>query len=285
MITISLNNTTRAKLIDAVLGQLSDGYWEDSPAMNKYWKYANISGTDLIINNDDWSSGFKGKSEEWIKNWFAGKLKAVAQYEVGNNKAGWNRDNMQLSEYLGGWRGEVTISECYECYDFLKGRSGHKYAFQKSEDSSDKDQFIKIIKNTLKDSLDVLYFKETASIVNWMTSVVDYFTSHYDNITTNGFDLDYITDLEFENNDDIDKYIDWPNPTDMWTIFDYWIAKGWLLIGNENNSDKILPENSFLYEYSKDFDVPSMPILFKKIYINIIRKEIFKNLIDFYAKK
>jgi len=263
MITIALDNTMRAKLIEAVLGQLSDGYWEDSPAMNKYWKYANISGTDLIINNDDWSSGFKGKSEEWIKNWFAGKLKAVAQYEVGNNKASWNRDNMQLSEYLGGWRGEVTISECYECYDFLKGRSGHKYAFQKSEDSSDKDRFIKNIKTTLKNNVDILYLNETSAYREWADSVIKYFISHYDNITNGGFDIDYITELEFDKQDDKFDLI-WPS---------------------ESNANSIIGGIRYLYDYMPEIKATTMSDLFKELYFNVIRKNIFKNLIDFYAKK
>ena len=37
---INLGNTTRAKIVRAIIGQLSDGKWENSPGMYKYWRYA-----------------------------------------------------------------------------------------------------------------------------------------------------------------------------------------------------------------------------------------------------
>lgn len=39
-------------LISSVLGQLSDGYWENSRAAEKYWKNIHLKDNDLIVDLD-----------------------------------------------------------------------------------------------------------------------------------------------------------------------------------------------------------------------------------------
>ena len=119
---IDLQTMNNARVIDAVLGQMSDGMWENSPGMEKYWKNANVNGTDLIINTG-YNSGYCNKSEEQIRQYFANKIKQVVQDEVGGNKQGWNRLNTQESCYMH----DLPVSVCYECYDSLRGRLGHTY--------------------------------------------------------------------------------------------------------------------------------------------------------------
>ena len=123
---IELGSKTNAQVIYAVLGQMSDGMWENSPAVEKYWRNADVDGTELVINTA-YPSGFYGKSEEQIKDYFAKKIKEVVQDEVGNNKEGWRRDNTEESCYMH----DLPVSVCYECYDFLKDRKGHTYGHNK----------------------------------------------------------------------------------------------------------------------------------------------------------
>ena len=138
---IPLGNKVRAEVIDSVIGQLSDGIWENSGAMNKYWLFADVKGTDLEISEDYskrygssrtiWN-GLDGKSETEIKNWFANKAKQVvkiwAEDEGLDPKEIWNRDCTETVDYMGGHDvPNVTVADVYECYDFLKGRSGKKY--------------------------------------------------------------------------------------------------------------------------------------------------------------
>ena len=118
-IYIDLETVTNAKIITAVIGQLSDGTWENGN-LDRYWKNANVDGTELIIDRN-YNSGFNDKSEKQIKEYFAKKLKQVVQEEVGNNKQGWRRDNTQISDYIS-YNHDITVSMCYECYDFLKER-------------------------------------------------------------------------------------------------------------------------------------------------------------------
>ena len=146
---IPLGNKVRAEVIDSVIGQLSDGIWENSGAMNKYWMFAYVNGTDLEIDDEPFrdeagwgrygstlrrtQNGFYGKSEAEIKNWFANKAKQVvkiwAEDYHKDPKAVWDRNNTDEVAYMGGHDvPDVTVADVYECYDFLKGRSGKKYA-------------------------------------------------------------------------------------------------------------------------------------------------------------
>lgn len=146
---IHLGDETRAEVIDSVLGQLSDGIWENSSAMNKYWMFADVEGTDLVIDDEPFrdeqgwgrygstlkrtQNGFAGKSEKQIKDWFANKAKQVvkiwAEDESKDPKYIWNRANDDdIVDYMGGHKVRtITVADVYECYDFLKGRSGKKY--------------------------------------------------------------------------------------------------------------------------------------------------------------
>lgn len=78
----------QADLIDAVLAQLSDGYWENSKAADKYWKNIDLRGNTLIVDLEklkyaSWSDAWdKEFNEIWrnpkaVKNWFARKAQIV----------------------------------------------------------------------------------------------------------------------------------------------------------------------------------------------------------------
>ena len=69
-ITTGLSGKVNSDILHSVIGQLSDGIWENSPGMEKYWKHADIEERDgqlCIAVSDDWRSGFRGKTGEQIK--------------------------------------------------------------------------------------------------------------------------------------------------------------------------------------------------------------------------
>lgn len=148
---IKLGTPTRAEVIDSVIGQLSDGIWENNGSMNKYWMFARVKGTDLEISENYSKSygssriiwnGFDGKSESEIKNWFANKAKQVvkiwAEDYHKDPKVVWDRNNADVVTYMGGHDvRNVTVADVYECYDFLKGRSGKKYGATPVEEPID----------------------------------------------------------------------------------------------------------------------------------------------------
>jgi hypothetical protein len=125
-------------ILDSVMGQLSDGKWENSPGMNKYWRNANVKmdASDAVIievNTEAYGSGFRGRDDAWILRKFAGWLKNVAQTELedgaGGYSAEWSRSDQTNLCYLNhGDVKVVTIADAYRAYDTLKGRNAAKLA-------------------------------------------------------------------------------------------------------------------------------------------------------------
>lgn len=116
------------EILDSVMGQLSDGMWENTPSMRKYWEHASIitfHGEVAIVIDRDWNSGFYGKDDVWVKSFFANKLKAVVKCDLEDNRGSgdWNRIDTTKLGYIGDSRIPVTVSDAYKVYDILKGRT------------------------------------------------------------------------------------------------------------------------------------------------------------------
>lgn len=108
-------------VLNSVIGQLSDGIWENSRGMEKYWEYADIErkGSEIyiVVDRDSWASGYRGKSDEDIKRYFAQKVKQIVKEEG----LEWSRDNTDVSNYLD-YHSGVTVQDAYRVYDKLLGR-------------------------------------------------------------------------------------------------------------------------------------------------------------------
>ena len=131
-------------ILDSIIGQMSDGMWENSPVMEHYWRFIDVDffGDELAFVVDgtrgEWEAGGRpghshftenyfitklGGKEDAIKQFMAKKLKAVAQEEIKDehDPIGWDRNNEMESGYLAG-----TISDVYFVYETLLGRSGYQ---------------------------------------------------------------------------------------------------------------------------------------------------------------
>ena len=250
---INLGNTTRAKIVRAIIGQLSDGKWENSPAMYKYWRYANVKGTDLEISMT-YGSGFLGRDEEWIKNWFASKLKAVVKDEVGNTKSGWSRDNLAISDYIS-YHNDISVAECYECYDFLKGRKAQKYAFQIPDYTPELQELAKCIKKSILAFADAEDLIITSAFNDWIENLFTYFEPHFKHILNNKvYDKKYIENLE-QYNDKFD--ISWPNITESAIILEKALKakSNYYYEITSNNGYSMTPDDCFkaLYYYGEGY--------------------------------
>ena len=129
-------------ILGDVQGQLSDGIWENSPAMNKYWKHLDTEFKDgkvfIVVNNighlEDVYRGtkrdfrflespFRHMSDDEIKKWVANKIKQIAKHEAqDNNNApeyAWRADNDTELEYFDS---VVTIADAYRTWSKLLGR-------------------------------------------------------------------------------------------------------------------------------------------------------------------
>lgn len=129
-ISTGLNDDKAFDVLDSVIGQMSDGIWENSSQMNRYWPYARIEKADgeLQIKIDDpaWESGFYGKSDDAIRKFFANKIKQIAKEYIDDYKdeypdLKWDRACDRKCIYLDN-NTDVTIQDAYRVYDKLMGR-------------------------------------------------------------------------------------------------------------------------------------------------------------------
>jgi hypothetical protein len=118
-------------ILNSVIGQMSDGMWENSPGMAGYWTFADIDDNNNILVNKAYgnymgtrlNNPYVGMSEEDVKNFFANKIKAIAQQYLHDQNINpyreWNSSNTEKCSYLDYDTG-VTIADAYAAYKALK---------------------------------------------------------------------------------------------------------------------------------------------------------------------
>lgn len=153
-IDTKLTGNKNYQILRGVMGQLSDGIWENSRNMESYWKFANIQfeGDKVYINistkpyklikdysrtlrnkftkqlfhpNKEQNNPYINMSDDAVKHWFAQKLKQIFQEEYGKQRANqeWRRDNTEGEvTYLNHYE-KITVSDVYYAYDTLMNRS------------------------------------------------------------------------------------------------------------------------------------------------------------------
>jgi len=126
IIETMLKGQKNLDVLNTVIGQLSDGIWENSRVMEKYWKNLKIetscNGEILIITKP--FSPFESRSQ--VREFFAKKLKAIVKKEKewSNPDIQWNRNcNIKLSYF----HGETSVSDVYEVYELLNNMSKYSY--------------------------------------------------------------------------------------------------------------------------------------------------------------
>ena len=147
IIHTGLYSKVAKEIIDSVIGNLSDGKWENSPSMDKYWKFVGCvqapDGEVLIevstesSKYESWSyrtkfiyNGFCRMDEAKVKQKFAGWIKCLAKDEMKDENAGnqWNRGSEMELDYLS-YHENVTAADAYFVYEKLLGRdNSNKYA-------------------------------------------------------------------------------------------------------------------------------------------------------------
>ena len=146
---ISTRDETAQKdkaVLDSVMGQLSDGMWENSRAMEKYWhsvefgqnesggvelrfdgsyreripKTVKVGGKWTTINqyNHKWS-GYGGMDSAAARDFFAKKIKQVFNEERKSDPSigKWSADNNTKMEFM---HNGVTVADAYSLWKRLK---------------------------------------------------------------------------------------------------------------------------------------------------------------------
>lgn len=146
---ISTRDETAQKdhdILESVLGQMSDGMWENSPAMEKYWhgmtfsqdEHGNVELRHASSYNNrvqKWLGGRNGRMYSWdepkrsgynsmrekdVRDFFAKKIKQIVDRERKDYPSigKWSATNNTPLDYF---HGGVTVADAYSLYKRLKG--------------------------------------------------------------------------------------------------------------------------------------------------------------------
>ena len=146
----SLGITTRDEtsqkdkaVLEGMFGQLSDGIWENSSSMEKYWRSMTLSqdekgNVELRFNPvisdrvPKWRRGhieydykykrsaYNDMNDRETRSFLASKIKSVFNTEKKDypSLGKWSADNINRMDYIGG---DVTVADAYSLYKRLKG--------------------------------------------------------------------------------------------------------------------------------------------------------------------
>lgn len=148
IISTNLKGDVAKNILLNVLGQLSDGIWENSRVAEHYWPFVDITTDEdqsvyIIVhkpgskhvyrNNSTFENWFLrhdklGSDKTSIKEWFAKKIKQVVAHERKDNPARnlkFKADNDTEMDYMSSYDKEddyrpLKISEAYSVYKALK---------------------------------------------------------------------------------------------------------------------------------------------------------------------
>lgn len=132
-------------ILHSVIGQMSDGIWENGNIYG-YWVPVEISdNNDILVDKDHYVSfaqstyknGFYGKSDSEVKKYFATKIKAVVNIEqkyYPNRNLRWSSTNHTILKYMHSYdyspsyndsyglnksRNNITVADCWNAYQIL----------------------------------------------------------------------------------------------------------------------------------------------------------------------
>ena len=119
----------RLKILSSVIGQMSDGIWENTRSMEKYWKnldYGKDASGNIYLEDN------YGVCAD-VYDFFANKIKQIIKIEIDDGRNSglvWDRSCSVVPDYIDGVVGyNVTVGDCYELYELLKGRNTSKYRY------------------------------------------------------------------------------------------------------------------------------------------------------------
>ena len=132
-ITTHITSTPkRLTILASVIGQMSDGIWENTRSMEKYWKSLDY-GSDA--NGYIWLEDRNGVCAD-VYDFFANKIKQIIKVEIDDGctpSLVWSRTCTARPCYI---HGNVTVGDCYELYELLKGRNTAKNSYATFSDYS-----------------------------------------------------------------------------------------------------------------------------------------------------
>ena len=114
------------EILRGCLGQMSDGIWENTRSMEKYWKSLEVTTSPegfIIINDRNWVCPDPVA-------FMANKIKQIIKIEIedGRTDMFWDRLCPATTVYLNYYE-RTTVGDCYHLYELLKGRTTGKHSY------------------------------------------------------------------------------------------------------------------------------------------------------------
>ena len=128
-IKTNLKTNEDYSVLRSVIGQLSDGIFENSPMVEKYWQGCNIERAEdgeVLINCNFYI--FSDPTEKGIKQWFANKIKQIVKCEIDNGASfRWDKGDKSILTYMHDYchiyndpeRKDPTVADAYGVYKAL----------------------------------------------------------------------------------------------------------------------------------------------------------------------
>lgn len=76
-------------ILNSVLGQLSDGIWEEANNLRRFWHYAHVGKDNSILVSESYGSAYRGKTDDYVRGYFAKKIVQIVKI--------WKEDNPELA--------------------------------------------------------------------------------------------------------------------------------------------------------------------------------------------
>lgn len=113
-------------MLGSIIGQMSDGIWENTPSMNGYWMFANELSPGVLGLSTDWygnrsygntSNPYREMSDDEVRRYYANKAKYIAQLWMNDNNINpyrnWRPDNEEECDYF---HDGITVADAYEFF-------------------------------------------------------------------------------------------------------------------------------------------------------------------------
>ena len=193
------------EILRSVLGNLSDGLWENSRGYTKYWVNFNVErrangqvyfavnkNRYKVFGGDCYTNPFEYMSNAQFLNWIAAKLKAVIVAELKDesitSREGWKRNNTTFESAYLSYKEKITVADIYVVYDWLKGRkldmssAAAKDVFgnvrseeqvKKIEDKQSEIDFIQVNSKNLMEEIKETYNERIVNLEKQLASLKD----------------------------------------------------------------------------------------------------------------
>lgn len=149
IVKTGLYSVTAQDVLDNVIGQMSDGMWENSKTMEHYWPFVNIKKIneevciviDTEVNNDKWHPNSSwnnwflrgdklGRDREKIRSFFAKKIAQIVREDLkdhNSDRGKFTSKNLTELYYMHSYTKDedgnyppITVADAYAVYAALK---------------------------------------------------------------------------------------------------------------------------------------------------------------------